>query len=69
MVLLTVIGANDYALLQGLVAPATPQENSFDELIKALKTHYKPKQVIIVERFRFYKHSQLSGENNCRICQ
>ena len=45
VVLLTVIGANDYVLLQGLVADASPWEKSFDELIKALKTHYKPKPV------------------------
>ena len=59
-VLLTVIGANDYALLQGLVAPESPWEKSFDELIKAL--NYEPKLVIIVERSCFYKHTQLLGE-------
>ena len=61
-VVLTVIGANDYALLQGLVAPASPQKKNFDELIKALKTHYEPKPVIIAKRFCFYKRSQLLGE-------
>ena len=61
-VLLTVIGAKDYALLQGLVAPANPREKSVDELMQALRSHYEPKPVIIAERFRFYKRSQSSGE-------
>ena len=38
VVLFTMIGANDYALLKGLVVPASPREKSFDELIKVLKT-------------------------------
>ena len=40
--MLLVLLASNYAYLQGLGAPASLQEKSVDELIKALKTDYEP---------------------------
>ncbi len=61
-VLLTVIGAKAYETLRSLFAPTLPREKTFDELIQALKQHFNPKPLVIGERFRFYRRSQLENE-------
>ena len=40
------------------MAPATPKDKSYEQLIETLKSHYQPKSLVIAERFRFYKRSQ-----------
>ena len=57
-VFLAVIGATTYKLLKSLLAPEKPNTKTFDELVNVLQRHYKPKPLIIAERFRFYKRQQ-----------
>ena len=60
--LLSVIGAKIYTLLRNLMAPTLPQDVTFDDLIKILKSHFEPQPVIIAERFRFHRRTQAVGE-------
>ena len=61
-VLLTAIGGKTYALLSNLLAPQKPSTKSFNELSTILKDHFKPKPVIIAERFHFHRRNQAAGE-------
>ena len=60
---LLVIGKQKFSLLQNLVAPATPKDKLFDDLIVLLKTHFEPKKLVIAERFKFYRRDQHGGES------
>jgi hypothetical protein len=60
---LTLLGPKHYSLLQNLVAPKTPIDCEYDFLIGNLKTHFKPKVVLVYERFKFYTRKQESGES------
>ena len=62
-VFLAVINASTYKLLKSLLAPEKPNTKTFDELVNVLQRHYKPKPLIIAERFRFHKRQQQEGEN------
>ena len=57
-VLLSVIGPSTYSILGNLMAPETPQTKSLTVIIKALKEHYDPKPIVIVERYHFHLHNQ-----------
>ena len=61
-VLLSVIGAKIYTLLRNLMEPTLPQDATFDDLVKILKTHFEPQPVIIAERFHFHRRTQAVGE-------
>ena len=58
---LSVIGGKTYDLLRNLLLPTDPKDKSFDELVEALKGHFKPKPLVIVERFHFHKRNQAAG--------
>ena len=60
--LLTVIGAKAYALLRNLTTPEKPAQKSFDELVKTMRVHLKPKPLVIAERFKFHRRTQSEGE-------
>lgn len=60
---LSIIGPKAFALIKDLVSPQAPEEKTLDELIKTLKDHYKPKVIIIYERFKFYSRSQGDRES------
>jgi hypothetical protein len=60
---LTFIGPKTYSVVRSLVSPTLPQDKSLDDLCKALKEHYCPKPLVIVERFRFMKRTQNDGES------
>jgi len=62
-VLLTIIGAENYTLLRGLVLPTISKDKSYEELERELKAHFEPKALVIAERFRFYKRNQAAEEN------
>ena len=62
-ILLTVMGAKHYSLIQGLVAPALPREKTLAELETLLKKHYDPEPIVIAQRFHFYQGSQKPGES------
>ena len=55
-VLLMVIGPKSYGVLMNLLTPDKPSDKTYTELVATLKTHFKPKSVVIAERFRFYRH-------------
>ena len=52
--LLLVIGGKTYALLSDLLAPGKPLSKSLKQLQKILQTRFKPKPVVIAERFQFF---------------
>ena len=61
--LLTIIGSTAYEVLRSLLAPARPQDKTYDELVAALRAHYAPKPMVIAERFHFHRRNQHSGES------
>ena len=48
---LSLIESQAYSLLKNPVSPTTPKNKSYSELVSALKKHYEPKPLIIVEQF------------------
>ena len=59
---LSIIGSNTYGVLKSLVSPTPPSEHTLQQCTDALRGHYCPKPLVIVERFRFMKRVQLEGE-------
>ena len=55
--LLALVGAPTYKLLANLAALTEPGDLSYKEVIDKLDAHFKPKPMIIAERFRFYKRN------------
>ena len=49
-ILLSVVGAETYQLMQSLVAPEKAVAKSFDALIKLVQDHYQPTPSVIVQR-------------------
>ena len=62
-VLLSVIGAQTYALLRRLTAPALPSTKSLEELTTLLQAHFEPTPLVTAERFHFHRRNQASGES------
>ncbi|XP_065896057.1 uncharacterized protein [Dysidea avara] len=60
--LLTGLGAQMYATLKNIVAPKAPKDCEMDKIKEVLLKHFKPKQLVIAERFAFHKRNQLPGE-------
>ena len=60
---LTLLGPKIFHLVQNLVSPKKPGDCTYAELVKALKDHFKPKVVIIYERYKFHTRSQQQGES------
>lgn len=48
-VFLSVIGGRIYSLLRDLLAPAKPDEKTFQKLAEVLKNYFEPKPLVIVE--------------------
>lgn len=61
-VFLSVLGPVEYGLLKSLVEPAKVIELSYQEISLTLSDHFKPKPILIAERFRFYQRNQSPGE-------
>ena len=59
---LALVGPSAYQILKNLCSPALPKTKSYAELKKTLTDHYKPKPIIIAERFRFHKRNQNKSE-------
>ena len=51
---LSIIGGKNYTLLGNILSPEKPSDKSLEDLFAALKRHFKPKRVVIAERFCFY---------------
>lgn len=62
-VFLTVIGAKIFTLVRDLLSPKDPATCTYADIVKALTSHYKPKVIVIYERFKFYSRSQKQGES------
>ena len=62
-VFLSVLEEKLYALLRDLLAPAKPSDKNFDDLSDVLTKHFKPKPVVIAERFHFHLRNQATGES------
>ena len=62
-VLLTVIGAKAYSLLRNLLAPTKPADTAYADLVKVMKDHFKPKPIVIAERFKFHRWDQQDEDN------
>ena len=60
---LTLAGPKVYGLAKNLLSPKDPVSCSYGEIKDALKAHYKPKVIVIYERYKFYSRSQKSGES------
>ena len=60
---LSVVGGTTYGLLRNLLAPASPKDKSFKEIVDTLKAHFEPKPLVIAERFHFHRQNQNSGES------
>ena len=59
-VFLCAIGAKTFGLLEDLIAPASVEDRSYDDLVTVLKEHFEPESSAIVARFRF--HTCVRGE-------
>ena len=62
---LSIVGSNtygSYGVLKSLVLPTPPGEHTLQQCIDALRGHYCPKPLVIVERLRFMKRLQLEGK-------
>ena len=62
-VLLTLIGPKGFALANNLLSPKSLDECKFDDVVTALTTHYKPKKILIFERYKFQTRNQKAGES------
>ena len=62
-VFLSVVGGSTYGMLRNLVAPASPKDKSFEEIVEVLKAHFEPKPIVIVERYHFHQREQAPGES------
>lgn len=60
---LSIVGAQVYGLVQNLTSPKKPKECTYKEIIDSLKNHYKPKVIVVYERFKFYNRVQGTDES------
>ena len=56
-------GPKVFGLARDLLFPQKPEESTFTVILDTLKGHYKPKAVLIYERYKFYSRAQKSGES------
>ena len=52
-IFLSTIGPQAYKLLSSLVAPESPGEKAYADLVKAMTDHHSPPPSEIVQRYRF----------------
>ena len=60
---LTLVGPKVYGLAKNLLSPKDPADCTYDEIKTALRTHFKPKVILIYERFKFHSRSQKPSES------
>lgn len=60
--LLSVCGSATFAIVKSLLAPVSPAETTYDEIVTALRNHFSPLPCEIYERFQFQKRLQNEGE-------
>ena len=62
-VLLSVCGAQTYKLIRNLLAPQTPNAVEYDDIVKRVQDHVRPKPSVILQRFRFNSFKRKEGES------
>ena len=62
---LSYVGSAPYKLLQSILAPVKPSEKTFEELAEALKNHYNPLPLEVMQWFRFNTRSCKPGKSVC----
>ncbi len=62
-VFLSVVGGKSYELLRNLCALTKPKDKHYQELKDLLKGHFKPKPLVIAERYHFHRRDQAEGES------
>ena len=60
---LSAIDSKSFTLALNLLHPKSIQRATYDEVVNVLKKHYKPKVMIIYERFMFNMRVQKSSES------
>lgn len=60
---LSSMGKSTYETLRNLVTPANPKDKDLRQIIAVLKEHFKPKPLIISERFNFNRRQQGATES------
>ena len=63
---LLAMGAEAYKLLWNVVVPDSPKDKRFNDLVKILCMHMKPKPLVIAERFKFYINEYTTKKNTRR---
>ena len=61
-VFLNAVGGTTYDL-RNLLAPDSPMTHTLVKIVERLQEHFEPKPSIIMERFKFHKRSQPTGES------
>ena len=56
--LLTFISPKHYALIRGIVSPALPKDQTYDQLVELVTKHYDPAPIVIAECIHFYRRNQ-----------
>ena len=62
-VFLSVIGGKTYTLLRSLLSLDLPQDQTLEDIVAALESHFDPKPIVIAERFHFHRRNQLPNES------
>ena len=52
-ILLSVVLSETYKLIRGLLAPKTPRDTNFTDIVEVLNDHHTSKFNVIIERFKF----------------
>lgn len=60
--LVTLVGADCYALMCDLCSPVQPEDKTFEQLVKVVKDHLEPERSEIAERHIFRQRKQQHGE-------
>ena len=62
-ILLSSCGAGTYEVIKNLVAPKKPTDHTYAQLMKLVKTHFKPSPSEIVSRYHFNRPVREPGES------
>ena len=62
-ILLSVVSAETYQLMQSLVAPEKSAVKGFDALVKLVQDHYQSTLSVIVQSLKFNSRTHRSGES------
>ena len=61
-VTISVIGKKTYGTLWDLCSPENPKDKTFEQLCELLEWHFKPKQLVVAESYRFHRCFQEENE-------